>query len=150
MGIFTMSEWSIVSSRRTEIPGSGPIFGEYLCILYHIYQNKHQGSHISIAGVPLGCGICLLLFNPALLPQLGSDGWACSPHTAHRPAVCGWCFSCWAALQKQTLFSCLPKYAVALSTDTTMWSSALNGMMSVPTIPGAVAPRATYGQRVFL
>lgn len=85
-------EWmtgDIVSSRQKEISGSGPIFREYLCILYHICQNKHQklgvllqGPHLSIAEVSLGCRICLLLFNPALLPQLGSDGWSCSPHSA--------------------------------------------------------------------
>lgn len=66
------------------------------------------------------------------------DPFACVRSCSHpswmvvaETAVCSRCFSCWAALQKQTRFSCLPRDAVALSAVTTVWTSAWDRMLSV-------------------
>lgn len=105
------------------------------------FRSQFQGVFIHFVQrlsveTPGGAGVS----TPGLSRHAGQqDPFACVRSCSHpgwvvvtETAVCSPCFSCWAALQKQTRFSCLPRDAVALSAGTTVWTSAWDRMLSAP------------------
>lgn len=127
-GIFTPGQRKTLDS--SQVPGSIHALYSIVC-----RNSRRSWGFYSILSAQLGCHwaagsicLCSLLLS-------GPSGAVVAQAVAATTQVwqvcsCSQCFSCWAALPKQTRFSCLLKDAVALST--TMWSSVTDGMLSVP------------------